>query len=338
VVSTPTPQRALRAHRVQKSTRVVNSAEHQAWLARHLTQRDRWLTRMVFEHKVLTTHQIVELCFPTRRTANLRLRNLRDWGVLHRFQPHRALGSHPMHYVLDSAGATLLAHEDGIEPAKIGYSRQREIGRAHSLQLAHTVGCNGLLARLVYRARQPGSTSRLASWWSAPRCAHHWGDILTPDAYGRWEEHGNAVEFFVEFDFGTEQLSRLAAKLGRYEQLATSTGITTPVLIWLPTAAREANARRALSNALLSLDQPQLVPVATTSGQTVPDPLDMAQPRWRRIDTPQPGGRATLTEIPALWPHLPPPNRISAAPSVPSRPTAEITPPTPMPPAAQPRR
>jgi hypothetical protein len=102
LITNPTPQRALRAHRPQRHRpAVVNSAEHHAWLAGHLTARDRWLVRMLFEHKVFTTHQIIDLAFPSVRAANMRLLNLTRWGVLHRFQPHRDVGSHPMHYVLD---------------------------------------------------------------------------------------------------------------------------------------------------------------------------------------------------------------------------------------------
>ncbi|WP_335645163.1 replication-relaxation family protein [Amycolatopsis albispora] len=71
---------------------------------------------MLFEHHVLTSTQIVDIAFPSRRAANLRLRDLYQWGVLHRFQPHRTRGSHPMHYVLDTAGAVALAHETGLPP------------------------------------------------------------------------------------------------------------------------------------------------------------------------------------------------------------------------------
>lgn len=127
MITNPTPQQSLRSHRPEREgPRLRNSPEHLAWLARHLTPRDRWLIRMFFEHKVFTTHQIVDLAFPTRRAANLRLLNLHKWGVLHRFQPHRDRGSHPMHYVLDIAGATLLAHENGLEPNRRSRRSRRQ--------------------------------------------------------------------------------------------------------------------------------------------------------------------------------------------------------------------
>ncbi|MFC0105531.1 replication-relaxation family protein [Kibdelosporangium aridum] len=50
---------------------------------------------MLFEHKVLTTHQIIDLAFPSRRSANQRLLNLYSWRVVHRFQPYLTTGSSP---------------------------------------------------------------------------------------------------------------------------------------------------------------------------------------------------------------------------------------------------
>jgi hypothetical protein len=73
----PIPQRALRGHRpARPSPRVAASADHHAQLAHRLTPRDRWLARMLAEHKVLTTHHITDLAFPTHRAANLRLLQL----------------------------------------------------------------------------------------------------------------------------------------------------------------------------------------------------------------------------------------------------------------------
>jgi hypothetical protein len=335
LITNPTPQRALRAHRPQRLLpRVVNSAEHHAWLAGHLTGRDRWLIRMLYEHKVFTTHQIVELAFPSIRAANLRLLNLTRWGVLHRFQPHRDLGSHPMHYVLDRTGATVLAHEEGIDPRALNYNRDREIGRAYSLQLAHTIGTNSLFTTLIHHARQPDATGTLTTWWSAARCGRQWGDIITPDAYGRWQQADRTVEWFLEFDFGTEQLARLAAKLHRYERLADTTGITTPILFWFPSPGREANARTTLTAALRDLDRPEQVPVATTAAIATPHPLDSTQPRWLRVDDPR-AGRVRLVDVPDLWPWLP---RAATSSAEPTRTQTEPAAPNPMPPAPSPRR
>jgi protein involved in plasmid replication-relaxation len=329
----PRAQRTLRGNRpTSPMPRVRNSADHLAWLAGHLTPRDRWLARMLFEHKVLTTHQIIDLAYPSRRAANLRLLNLYKWGVVHRFQPHSDLGSHPMHYVLDTAGATLLAHEEGIEPSTLNYKRDREIGRAHSLQLAHLVGCNGLFTSLVRCSRQPDATGTLTAWWSATRCGRHWGDIVTPDGYGRWHEAGRDIEWFMEFDFGTEQLSRLANKITRYERLATTTGITTPLLMWFPSPQREATARRILLETQQGLERPDRVLVATTNTTAASDPLDSTEPRWLRVSPTQTAGRVALADLPTLWPHIPAPAQLQADAGHLDTRKPDLAPPRPTPP------
>ncbi|WP_261556282.1 replication-relaxation family protein, partial [Frankia tisae] len=289
------------------AARVVSGGEHQLWLVRHLTPRDRWITRMIHEHRVLTTHQIVELGWTTRRSANIRLLELYRWRVLDRFQPLAVSGLAPMHYILDVAGAAVLAYEDGLDPKKIGYQHDRAKGIAHSLRLAHRVAVNGFFTRLVHHARQPDTAGTLTAWWSEERCAQHFGDIVRPDAYGRWIHSGAAVEWFLELDYGTEPLRRLTAKLADYHQLAAATRIATPVLLWTPTARREARIREAMTHALREVDRPELVPVATTAADlTLPDDhLDPTQARWLPLTATRPG-RLGLHQLPAVPPHLRP--------------------------------
>ncbi|KPM56206.1 hypothetical protein ACG83_08505 [Frankia sp. R43] len=316
------------------AARVVSSSEHQLWLVRHLTPRDRWITRMIHEHRVLTTHQIVELSWVTRRSANLRLLELYRWRILDRFQPLAVSGLSPMHYVLDVAGAAVLAHEDGLDPKKIGYQHDRAMGIAHSLHLAHRVAVNGMFTRLVLHARQPEAAGRLAAWWSEERCARSFGDIVRPDAYGRWA-HGRAeVEWFLELDFGTEALRRLTSKIDAYDRLAKSTRIHTPVLIWTTTLRREARLREVLTEALRNLDDPARVPVATTAADLAePDQhLDATLTRWLPLTRPA-TGRLSLGQLADLWPPTAKPlTDNSIADSDPGRPT-RLHPPQPMPPA-----
>ena len=160
-ISNPTPQRALRAHQPARLTeRAARTPEHQATLAAHLTLRDRWLARMLHEHRVLTTTQITQLAFGVTRSANTRLRELHRWRIVDRFQPFRNSGSAPMHYVLDIAGAAILAAEEGTSAKAVGYRHDRAVEIAHSLRLAHTVAVNGVFAALVAIARHSGPSSR----------------------------------------------------------------------------------------------------------------------------------------------------------------------------------
>src|ERR1700684_97480 len=83
-----------------------------AAFAARLTARDRWLLRMIHEHRVLTTGQITQLAFGTTRAANARMTTLYQHRAVDRFRPLAAAGSSPLHYILDEAGAMLLTAED----------------------------------------------------------------------------------------------------------------------------------------------------------------------------------------------------------------------------------
>lgn len=346
MITNPTRQRTLRGHKASRPTpRAANTADHQAVLAWRLTPRDRWIIRMLHEHRVLTSHQITALAFPSFRSGRMRLRELYLWGVVDRFQPFVSVGTAPMHYVLAPAGAAVLAAEDGLDVTELGYRHDRAFGVAHSLRLAHTVGVAEWFTALVDRARHTADNTdptnhsgrtALGAWWSETRCARHFGDLIKPDAYGRWTAHGREVEFFLEYDFGTEVLAKLAGKLSGYHGLAEATGITTPVLVWLPTARREATARRLLARAWRALDNPHTVPVATAAAELLnpqaphPSPAD---PVWLPLNTtgistgtarasgsgavhgsvdgPVDGSISARRELHQLldaWPHIPPPN------------------------------
>lgn len=370
--SYPAPQRHLRGHHPGRpSDRAALTGEHHAYLAAHLTPRDRWLARVLAEHRVLTAAQITQLAFASTRGANRRLLSLYRWRIVDRFQPYLTTGSAPMHYVLDTAGAAALAAEDGLDSSTkdLGYRHDRAIQIAHSLRLAHTVGVNGFFADLVAIARHSptdrpggggvdgvaGGSRAVTAWWSEARCGRLFGEHVRPDAYGRWREPSDGqtseVEFFLEYDTGTEALNRVAGKLTSYQRLAVATGIPTPVLFWLPTPTREANARTALAAVLRGMDRPDLVPVATTAatswgdrddarypwGGTAPD--SPAGARWLPLTaTATPGGpdaraRVRLGQLARVWPHAVPPapadpTDTAAAP----RPGTGLTPPAPMPP------
>ena len=238
--------------RPRTTGRLARGPELAASLAARLTARDRWLLRMLHEHRVLTTIQITELAFGTTRAASARLTTLYQHRAIDRFRPLAPAGSAPLHWVLDEAGAAVLAAEDGITAAELGYRRDRALAIALSAELAHTTGANGFFTALAAAARASSGQGALDCWWSERRCAGVWGDLARPDGYGHWTQHspGTArasTDFFLEYDNGTENLARLIAKLAGYRNLAARTGIPTPVLFWLPTPRREAALRARLA-------------------------------------------------------------------------------------------
>jgi protein involved in plasmid replication-relaxation len=345
MISNLTQQRTLRGHKPTRPTpRAANTADHQAVLASRLTPRDRWIIRMLWEHRVLTAHQITALAFPSFRSGRQRLRELFQWAVVDRFQPFVTCGTAPMHYVLAPAGASVLAAEDGLDVKDLGYRHDRAFAVAHSLRLAHTVGVAEWFTALIARARHsdPHEHTELAAWWSEARCTRHFGDLIKPDAYGRWTNNGVQIEFFLEYDLGTEALAKLAGKLAGYAALAEATGIVTPLLVWLPTARREAAARGVLHRTWRDLNNPPAVPVATAAAELLnpeaahPSSADQV---WLPLDSHGSiGVRQELHRLLHAWPQI-------LAPTVDSEPLATteampassslsmVPPPSPMPPA-----
>jgi hypothetical protein len=222
-------------------------------LAGRLTGRDRWLLAMLAEHRVLTTGQLAVLGFDGRRQAERRLAQLWAWRCVDRFRPHTALGhgSAPYHWVLDEAGAAVLAAAYGISERELGYRRTAALAVAHSQRLGHAVGTNTLMTNLSTADWHGGG--RLVVWWGERRCTAAWGDLARPDAAGIWHTTaGGRLGFAVEYDTGTEALARVAAKLADYTDLAVAAGQVLPVLFWLPSTAREAALLRLFDPAALT--------------------------------------------------------------------------------------
>jgi hypothetical protein len=263
---------------------------HVASVARRLTPRDRLLCRTLFDHRVLTTEQVTDLCFDNLTTARHRLTALYDLRVLDRFRPFRQVGSDPYHYLLDTLGVEIVAAERGVEVPRPGLRHSRALALADSQRLAHLLGVNGLFCSLARWARGV-EDAELVEWWPERRCNNEWGEVVRPDSFGLLRQRQRVVEFFVEVDRGTETLARLADKLAGYAELTRATGWTPQVCFWFPGPGREAEARRVLTH-------PE-VPVATGAaglgdgtGGAVWLPVGQTGPRLHLIDLAPTGRRA----------------------------------------------
>lgn len=263
---------------------------HVASVARRLTPRDRLVCRTLYDHRVLTTEQVTDLCFDNLTTARHRLTALYGMRVLDRFRPFRPVGSDPYHYLLDVLGVEVVAADRGVEVPRPGLHHSRALALADSQRLAHLLGVNGLFCSLARWARSV-EDAELVEWWPERRCAAEWGEVVRPDGFGALRQRGRVVEFFVEADRGTETLARLADKLTSYAQLIRATGWAPPVCFWFPTTGREAEARRVLAH-------PE-VPVATGAaglgdgpGGRVWLPVGMTGPRRHLIDLATAGRRS----------------------------------------------
>ncbi|WP_459547614.1 replication-relaxation family protein [Nocardia sp. X0981] len=325
MISRPLRQADLRAPRPGRAPAV----DH-AGLVVRLTARDRWILGMLHEHRVLTTTHLAKLAFPSLVTARRRLALLHSYRVIDRFRPLRTRGTAPGHWVLAPAGAAVVAAETGISVRDLRYHPEQALAIAHSLHLAHTVGIGEWFTALI---TAPAGGHVLA-WWSETRCRRLWGDLVRPDAYGRYTHTGTTLDFFLEYDLGTITPSTVADKLTGYAELTRSTGIITPVLLWTPTTHRETLTRRALLDIWTALPDPTAVPVATAAAELLDPGAAHPSPAgrvWLPLDTSSLADRVPLHRLSASWPHLtPPPVTDQNAPAAPREPT-DLLPPAPPP-------
>lgn len=201
----------------------------------------------LYEHRVLTTHQVFELHFEAVRRAQRRLLRLHNRRVLERFRPFRPTGSYPWHYILGDVGITVVAAHRGVETKELKVSRDRLRALAYSPILPHLVAVNGFFSRLAYRCRGKAGY-RLAEWWSERRATAEWQGLVRPDGIGRLRSPFTDVRFFFELDRGTEPSSRLEEKLAHYARVARIPNSPRVLLFLFPTERREAEARKALVN------------------------------------------------------------------------------------------
>lgn len=240
--------------------------------ANRLTSRDRQILQLLGQHQVLTTHQIARAFFDTPRIARRRAQILTDVGLVTCFRPPQLIGTSPHHYVLTPLGLQALAGLDDDAGAKPRAGSPTHIALRPDLK--HLVGVNDIFCGLLGAARRRPDSS-LEMWWSERACAKAWGAYIRPDGFGRWREGARRVDFFLEFDTGSEHSPQILAKLPGYQAAADATNITTPVLFWLHSPRREHALRRALVRSQCA------VPLATASGCSADS--DPSGAIWQRV-------------------------------------------------------
>jgi hypothetical protein len=220
-----------------------------AALASRLTDRDRQIALACYEHRVLTSEQLRRLHFRAARTARERLQELRELRVLASFRPAlpAGQGSAPNHWVLDDAGALVVAAELELERAELRWRAQAALAIASSSKLAHQLAVNDFFTRLAADAAQAGGA--LERWWGERRSRNALNGIATPDGYGRLRLPGHpALELLLELDRGTEDHGRLREKARRYAKALPRSNLRDPlVLLLLPSSVRTARAAEALA-------------------------------------------------------------------------------------------
>src|SRR6266540_2510621 len=215
-----------------------------AW---RLTDRDRQIALDCYEHRVLTTEQLRRLHFVAARTARERLQELRQLRLLISFRPQRqpGQGSSPHHWVLDEAGALIVAAELGLERSELRWQAATALAIAASSKLAHQLAVNEFCSRLAADANAAGG--KLERWWGERRAGQLLDRIVTPDAYLQLRTDGAELELLLELDRGTEDHPRLRDKARRYGKALRRTDLQPQVLLLVPSLARAERANHALA-------------------------------------------------------------------------------------------
>ncbi len=259
-------------------------------VASSLTDRDRRILRLLRWHRVLTTSQIHVMFFGDRNTAQHRMTRLHELRLVERFRPLRAGREGEYHFVLDVLGAYVvaaMANDDPTREPKMRWRTDWAMSIATSQRLAHTVGANDLFVRLVAAARTKPD-AELSTWWGERYCTDRLGEVVRPDGLGVWREGDATVAFCLEYDRGSEQLSRLEKKAGDYARLEAAWGVRFWLLVVVPGPRREVGARLALSG--------QRLAAATT---TRPMAVRPTEGIWAPLGAD--GTRVRLAEL-AGWP------------------------------------
>jgi hypothetical protein len=158
-------------------------------------------------------------------------------------------GTAPYHWILDEAGALIVADHLDIERAKLGWQHSIAASIAHSQKLPHHVEVNEFFTRLAVEANVAGGA--LSEWYGERTCHHIFSGYLVADGYGVLDLPGRApLHFLVELDRGTETTGRLREKAKAYTSIlpTSSLGNLDPfVLLLVPSARRAETAREALA-------------------------------------------------------------------------------------------
>nr|MDT0664700.1 replication-relaxation family protein [Micromonospora sp. DSM 115978] len=217
-------------------------------MLRELTPRDLYLLDVLKAHRVLTAEQAADLVFPSLDRAQRRLLQLTRRGVLARFRACVRPGSQPWRYTLGWTGAALVAAARADRPPARAAHDLTVTRLARNPQLDHMLGTNSVFTALAAHAATATATgTRLATWYSDDTATSLLGTLPyvqrlapRPDGFGRWTAHGRTVAFRLEYDTGTEPLTRLLDKLTAYDAVPHE----TVLLFHLPNPPRETNFRR----------------------------------------------------------------------------------------------
>lgn len=202
-----------------------------------LTPRDKEIILAVYDYRLLSSHQIEALIFPSeklhskRTVCQRRLQLLFHHGFLDRLPIPVILGEgrQPIVYVLDKKGADLVAILMGVDRANLGWQpRQSQAGMPF---IHHSLAINDM--RLMVQRLEEMTQWQIVEWiddndfksakYKEKVPYRTFGARVTrilPDSFFRLSLPGQTTDafFFLEVDEGTMVNSRWGDKVKAYSQ------------------------------------------------------------------------------------------------------------------------
>ncbi len=273
-------------------------------------------------YRYLNLHHLEQLFFPGTRSAQIRLKQLKDHGLLQRWKVIEPPGitRRPSVFLLSPNGARVLAASRSEDPKLL--VRRARLAELHCLNVTHDLEANGFFVDLSVASRDlpdqglghwVGEATMRTVFRDGRRRSRLGGSAPASDGWGRYLTPSGEVIFDLEWDRGTESLQRLEQKVRSYIGYFKnrSSAELHHVLFVLPHPAREAVLLKRIQQELptfaLSCCRYWLTnrPLLERAGplakiwlyaKPAKEPPDDRGLRWR---APAPGERLCLAELPA---------------------------------------
>ena len=196
------------------------------------TARDVLLLSLVWQYRVLRRDQIQRLLFPSKNTANERLKRLYQHGFLQRrWRPvEYGQGMGQALYLLDARGADLLAQRFGLDRGEMHWRASHN--KVSSPFLDHVLMVNDVRIALSLAAKSAGY--RIERWLAqeaigaSPDHVHLSGAngsgrvAVIPDSYYCLHLGSRRAHFLVEADRATVSNKRWAQRVSAYLEYVRS--------------------------------------------------------------------------------------------------------------------
>ncbi|MFN2615120.1 MAG: replication-relaxation family protein [Actinomycetota bacterium] len=278
----------------------MSSAQYEREAASELDEVELAVLRALAEHKIFSTYQLMVLFFDSLRTAQKRIKGLKDQGLIETFawRNRRTQRESDRHF-LSARGAALVCRHLGVTRAQLGWIPQD--ARDAARKMWHISGANAFFCELVEATMQTPDVGVLL--WRPEHQIRTKDVWIQPDGLGRLVHAGGMSEFFFEFDRSTENRGPLIAKFARYLRVGAAWPHRRPfpsVLMLVPDSAREEKLPQLLAEAAGHVE-PEATVIASRFFSSNLDLIKLAGPLgdgWRPMVG---SSRIAITSLPPAY-------------------------------------